>query len=90
MQRLGAPGETQHELFVDCTLHEDTGAGAAVLPAIAKDGVDRGVNAAIHVGIGKDDVRRLAAKLKRDAGDIVRAQAHDLRANFGRAGKGDL
>src|SRR5205085_12376844 len=82
-ERGRAAGKAFGKLFIDRTLHQDAGTGAAVLTAVAEDGVNRGFDAAFHVCILEDHVGRLAAQFKRYARDVVGTQAHDGRANLG-------
>ena len=48
---------------------EDARAGAAVLAGVVEDRVRSGGRGALEVGVGEDDVRRLAAELERHALD---------------------
>ena len=46
--------------------------------------------ARLEVGVGEDDVRRLAAELERDLLQVARRGLHDQLADLGRAGERDL
>ena len=48
------------------------------------------LTAALEVGVGQDDVRRLAAELERHALERPPGLRADLAADGGRAGEGDL
>ena len=45
---------------------------------------------ALSVGVGEDDVRRLAAQLQRQLGEVLGAAAYHMAGGGGAAGKGDL
>src|ERR1041384_1657264 len=60
------------------------------LARVADHRVGRGRGGALEVGVGKDDIRRLAAELERDALDRPRCAAHHLLSDLGRAGEADL
>ncbi len=63
-QRGRAPGKALYKLRVDRALYENAGACAAILTAVAEDGVDRGVYTAPYVRVSEDDVRGFAAELE--------------------------
>ena len=62
----------------------------AGLPGVAELRRQRPLDGFIEVGIVKDDKRRVAAQLQGDFFDVFRALLHQLAANLGRAGKGEL
>ncbi len=78
------------EAVVDGALDEDPRARAAVLARVVEHGVRRGGGGLLEVGVGEDDVGRLAAELERDALDRPRRAAHHLLPDLGRAGEADL
>ena len=60
----GPLGERLDERLVDPALHQHPGPGAAVLPAVAEHRHHRRGHAPIEVGVGEDEVGRLAAQLE--------------------------
>jgi hypothetical protein len=82
--------EQGQELVVDRTLHQDAGAGTAVLPRIVEDAVRGSGGGQLHIGVGKDDVGALAPQLERDPLHLVGAAGHDGPPHLGRAGEADL
>ncbi len=78
------------EAVVDGTLDEDPRASAAVLACVVEDGVRRRGGGTFEIGVGEDDVRRLAPEFERDALDGRRRAFHDSTAHLGRAGEADL
>ena len=48
------------------------------------------VSAAFPIGIGENDIRRLAAELERDTLQALRGEFHDPPADLRRTGKGNL
>ena len=67
--RCVALDEQLREAVVGGALDEDARAGAAVLAGVVEDGVRRRGGRALEIGVGEDDVGRLAAELERDALD---------------------
>ena len=78
------------EAVVDGALDEDPRPRAAVLARVVEHGVRRGGGGLLEVGVGEDDVGRLAAELERDALDRPGRAAHHLLPDLGRAGEADL
>ena len=59
-------------------------------PALPKTADGAAAAAALDVGVGEDDVRRLAAELERHPLDRLRRARGDPAPDLGRAGEGDL
>ena len=76
--------------IVNRLLHEDPRARAAVLARVVEDGVRRGRRRPLEVGVGEDDVCRLAAELERHPLDRRRRALHDDTADLRRACETDL
>ena len=75
---------------VDRPLHEDAAAGRAHLALIDEHAEERAVDGRLEIGVGEEDVRRLAAELERDLLQRAGGAAHDDAADFGAAGERDL
>ena len=71
-------------------LDQDPRARAAVLAGVAEDRHRRRRRGGPEVGVGEDDVRRLAAELERHPLDRRRGPGRDPAPDLGRAGEGDL
>ena len=78
------------ELLVDRPLHEDAAARRADLALVDEDAEQRAVDRGLEVGVGEEDVRRLAAELERDLLQRVGRAPHDDLADLGAAGERDL
>ena len=87
---LRALDDLLHERVVDRLLDEQAGARRAELALAVEDGVDRALRGGVEVGVGEDDVGRLAAELHRDALDRAGRGAEDGLAGLGLAGERDL
>ena len=90
LERLDPVGQLRHEVVVDLVLEEQARAGGAHLALVVEDARERALHRRLHVGVGEDDVRRLAAELERDALERAGRLAHDPLAHLGRAREGDL
>src|SRR5262249_25413481 len=86
----GALDDLLHERVVDRLLNQQARARGAQLALPVEDPVARALRGGVQVGVGEDDVRRLAAELHRDALDGPRRGAEDRLARLGLAGEGDL
>ena len=64
-------------------LDEHPAAGAAVLAGIGEHAQGGTRRRFVEVGVGEDDVGRLAAQLQRDPLQIPRGQSHETRTNLG-------
>ncbi len=71
-------------------LDQDARARAAVLSGVAEDGERRGGSRLVEVGVGEDDVGRLASQLQRYTLDGLRRELADPPPDLGRSGEGDL
>src|SRR6266849_1153473 len=71
-------------------LHQNAAAGRADFSLIDKDSEQRSIDGGFEIGIGKKDVRRLAAQFERHALHGVGSFFHDDLADSGRARKGNL
>ena len=89
-QFLRSLGELLHHLVFHRPLHEQAGPRRAHLALTVEDAVLRAADGALQIGIGEDDVRTLAAEFQRYPLHCFGSVAHDLLADFRRAGKGDL
>ena len=78
------------EAVVGAALDEDARARAAVLAGVVEDRVRRRRGRLLEVGVGEDDVGRLAAELERDALDRRGRALHHRAPDLGRAGEADL
>ncbi|MNS58500.1 hypothetical protein D3C72_914220 [compost metagenome] len=84
-QALGQPAD---KCIIDAVLDHQARAGGADLAGVEERGVERVVHRGIQVGIGKDDVRVLAAQLQADALEVAGGGLHDAFAGIGAAGEG--
>src|ERR1700720_317014 len=89
-QAAGALHQALDQLVVDLLLDEQARAGGAYLTLAVKDAVVGALHRSVEIGVGEDDVRRLAAQLEGDALDGVGGAAHDVAPDLGRAGERDL
>ena len=71
-------------------VHKDARASAADLAGVEEHAPGRGLNGGLEIGIAKNNVRRLAAKLERHALEISRRRLKNQLAHFGRARECDL
>ena len=78
------------KLAVDGALDQDAAAGRADFALVDEDAEERAVDGGFEVGVGEEDVGRLAAELERDALHGVGGHLDDLLAHGGAAGEGDL
>src|SRR3990167_7889164 len=61
---LGTGDQALDELVIDLVLYQQARAGYAALPGGCIDAGDRAVDRTVQVGVGEDDIRRLAAQLQ--------------------------
>ena len=78
------------ELFVDRFLHQDAAAGGADFALIDEDAEERAVDGGFEIGVGEENVGRLAAEFEGDALHSIGGLFHDDLADGGAAGEGDL
>ena len=83
-------GHRLDELLVDRLLHQDAAAGRADFALIDEDAEERAVDGGFEIGVGKENVRRLAAEFERDALHRVGGLLDDDLAHGGAAGECDL
>ena len=76
--------------LIDGALDQDAAARRAGLAAILDDGVDQHRQRCLDVGVGEDDLRRLAAEFHGDAAIVDGRRLLDRRAGRRRAGEGDV
>ena len=88
--RLDRALERLHEVVDRRALDQDPRARAAVLAGVAEHRQRRRRGGRLEVGVGEDDVGRLAAQLERHPLDRRRGARGDPAADLGRAGEGDL
>src|ERR1022692_2532367 len=87
---LGFLGHGFDEVLVDRLLHQDTATGGADFALIDEDSEERAVDGGFEIGIGEEDVWRLATEFKGDTLYGVGGLFHDDLADGGAAGEGDL
>ena len=87
---LGAGHQLFQKLVLHFALDEQARPGIADFAFAIENPGNRALHGAIDIGIGEDDVRRLAAELQRDALHGVGRTAHDFLADLGRSGKRNL
>ena len=78
------------DLIEDARVGVEPRSGGADLAGICKDRARRSGNCDIHVGIGKDDHRRLAAQFKRYFLQVAAGGLNDEPADLAGAGERDL
>ena len=78
------------ELVVGAALDEQARARRTGLPSVLEDGVGRSCRGEVEVGVGKDDVRRLAAELHHDRNDVLGGKLGDVHADLNRSGERQL
>ena len=83
-------GQLRDDLVVDRAFDEQPRARLAALARCVVDRPGGARDRAREVGVGKDEVRALAAELERDPLHRVGGEAHDLAARLRRAGERDL
>ncbi len=89
--RLARPlGERAHDLVELVLVHEQPASGVAGLAGVEVDPHEGARDGRLEVGIGEDDVGRLAAELEGDPLERAPGLLTDLPAHLGRAGEGDL
>src|SRR5439155_1522100 len=85
------PGQRLEERIEDALVDEEARAGGAglALPREAHRG-DDAVGGTLVGRVGEEDLRTLAAELKRNRNDAVRREAEDRLPRFGVSSEGDL
>ena len=83
-------GQPLGDAVIDRPFDQDAAAGRAGLAAILDDGVDEHWQRLFDVGIGKDDLRRFAAKLHGDAAIVDCGRLLDRSAGRRRTGEGHV
>ena len=76
---------TRHGLVVDRALDQQPRAGGAALAGVLDQRADDRGDGGVEVGVGEDDVGRLAAELQLDRREPARARLGDQRAGRGGA-----
>src|SRR3989449_5045995 len=90
LQLLAAGRDALIELLGDRAMNECAAAGAAVLPGITKDAVDRGRRSLLEIRVRKHDVRGFSSELQGYPRDVRSRLLEDADPGQGLAGKGDL
>ena len=90
LQRLGVVGHALDELLVDRLLDEQPRAGAADLAGVGEHRHAGARHRRVQIGVGEDDVGRLAAELQRHALEVAGDGLDDLLAGQVRAGERHL
>jgi len=89
--RLGPLTESLEKFVVDALLHVNTRTSTAALAVVIKDTEVDPRDSVVDVGVVKDDVGRLATKLKGDLLEVGSSSSlHDLATNDGRTSESDL
>ena len=88
--RLGLLDHGVDELLVDRLLHQDAAAGRTDFALIDEDAEERAVDGGFEIGVGKENIGRLAAQLERHPLDRVGSLLDDDLADRRAAGEGDL
>ena len=88
--RLHRRLEQLHEPVVAGALHEEAGAGAAVLAGVVEHRRGGRARGPLEIAVGEDHVGRLASELEGHPFHLLGATRHDLAADLGRAGEADL
>src|SRR6185503_1305873 len=86
----GRGDESLDECIEHRPLDEHAAARAAILAGIGEDAHGRTAGGLFEIRVREDNVGRLAAQLQRHAFEVRRGQAHEPRANGGRASEGDF
>ena len=89
-QAVVAGAHRLHDAVVDAALDEDARGGRAGLAGVLDAGVDEVGQRRVEVGVGEDELRRLAAELERHRHDVRRRGGRDLAADRDRAGEGEV
>ena len=84
-----ALGDGADDRVIGAALDEETASGRAGLAAVLDDGAHQHRRGLGEVGIGEDELRRLAAELERAADVVLRRRRLDQRADLGAAGERD-
>ena len=79
-----------HDVVEDLLLDVQARAGVAALAVVEEDRVGRARDRRLQVGVGVDDVGRLAAELQADLLQVAGGRLDDQLADLGRAGERDL
>ena len=66
----GARGEFAEEAIVDLFVEEEAGGGGTHLALVAEDAPEGGAHGGVEIGVGEDDVGRLAAQFQAQALEI--------------------
>ena len=89
--RLGPLAEPLQELVIDTLLDVNTRSSTAALAVVVEDSEIDPRDSVINVGVVKDNVWRLATKLKGDLLEVGSSSSlHDLATNDGRTSESDL
>src|SRR5438046_814643 len=76
---FGGGGKFVDEWFVNAALDKKPAAGATILAGVSKDAHRGSIGSFLPVGIGEDDVGRLATKFERNAFYVAGGEFHDAR-----------
>src|SRR5581483_10430286 len=90
LQLLRARNQFLHELVVDLTFDEKTRTGVTAFAFSVEDAIQGSFHRTVHVGVGKDDVRRFATEFERYTLYSVGGAAHDFFPDGGRSCKCDF
>ena len=89
-QRPGVAGDVFEDAIVRRLFDEDPRSGRAHLSLVVEDRRRSGARRALHVGVGQDDVRRLATELQRQLLQVARRGANEDPADLRRTGERHL
>ena len=89
-QVLEGLAQPLQQRLVDGLLDQQARAGRAGLAGVLHDGVDDHRQGGVEVGVGKDDLRALAAQLQRDRAVALGGHLLDQGAHVGTAGEADV
>ena len=87
---LRALDEPLDETIVERAFENEPRSGRADLSRVGEDAEERVVDRRLEIGVGEDDVRRLAAELERDLLQVRRRVVHDAASGLRAAGERDL
>ena len=90
LERAANFGDPLDKSAIDRTFNKQARARVADLSGVHEAGHRRALSGLVEIGVGEDNVRRLAAKFHRDPLHVDRRSLNDLASSDGRAGERNL